>query len=151
MAASARTLYFINAQLQIVVPVRYCTGNPVRTLLEDNSAGYHHNFSSYVKNSTTLAAAQLVASETRAPGQILVVTNSLPTGTASGVTTATQAVASDNVLKQPYRQDPIGFRHWVVPITNAAGEPDEVVIMIKDFPSYSNEAPSFWTDPNPDT
>lgn len=153
----AQSLYFTNPLLKVVQPVRNCTGNPTRSLKSDKSSGYHHNFSSEIDTNgngggigSKIEGAQMGA-KFSVPG-LATNTSSTVTGLPGATTThaVTIATQSDNVLKQPLRQDDLDFMHWVVPITTAAGNPSECLIRCSDFPNYSNEAPSWWVDPNPD-
>jgi len=146
----ASSLYFIDSQRQIVIPVRNCTGNPVRTLKSDNSNGYHHNFTSKIKTACALGGQLTCSSEFTVPGQVTAVNNEL-NGTGTGAdSTITIGANSDNALKSALNQDTIEFMHWVVPVTTSSGNPSECIILCRDYPSYSNECPSFFVDPNPD-
>lgn len=151
-------LYFANEELRSCWPVDNVNGQPTQVDITRQSAAYRnqHNYQTTFGlnnggewNGTltmpgTALKAAAINQVTRVPGI------GLSTIPQFGLTTLDLA-PSDEVAGADLQQSPVDFTHWQVPVVAAvAGDPTFVLISMDQYPDgFSNQAPSWWVDPNP--
>jgi len=151
-------LYFANEELRSCWPVDNVNGQPTQVDITRQSATYRnqHNYHTLFELNNggawngTLAMPG-TALKAAAINQVTRVGNGLITTTAQFGLTTLELAPSDEVAGADLRQSPVDFTHWQVPVVAAvAGDPTFVLISMDQYPDgFSNQAPSWWVDPNP--
>lgn len=151
-------LYFANEELRSCWPVDNVNGQPTQVEITRQSNAYrnqhNHQLIIQLANGSAVNGVITLPGMAMKAGTIAAATltggNPNPYPSAFSLGDFTLA-PSDEVSGAELQQSPVDFTHWQVPVEAAvAGDPTFVLISMDQYPDgFSNQAPSWWVDPNP--
>lgn len=146
------TLYFTNQEQRSCWPVRNVLGNPTTVAVTRKGVPYRNEFQSVMKLPlvNNLGIAEVVMPAVLSNLNVGGVPP--PFGTLVSIRTdiePTISHLSDSVAGTAPRQSDVIATHWHCTVSPAVeGDPTLMLVSIDQYPDgYSNDTPSWWTDP----